>query len=335
MCPMWLGRIMSRQDSNENDKNAKKRGLFPQYSLEDALEVAAAIKEHNAGKPMGRILLGQALGISPGSSGFRLRITAANQYGLTSGDPYKGDTISLERLGLSIVAPKTDDERSQGLIEAATKPTLFGRFYEDFNNNKVPRPDLAQNKLERDYSVSPKQTERCMDILLKNAKFAGMLQDVQGSQWIVFGASRTRSVAATPAERPPAALAQTPLSPGTLVTPKTATTPQQEPLGVEAVFIAHGKNKKLLGQVKQIVEFGRFRAVVAEEQSSTAIPVPEKVITDMHRCQAGIIIVSADEKVTDETGDEVYRINDNILIEIGAATVLYRQKVILLWDRRI
>jgi hypothetical protein len=319
----------------EHEKPERKRGLFPQYSLDDALIVAAAIKEHNAGKPMGRILLGQAIKMSPGSSGFRLRITSANQYGLTSGDPYKGDTVSLEKLGLDIVAPKSDEEKAHALVEAATKPPLFRRFYEDFNNNRVPRLDLAKNKLERDYGVSQVQSEKCLDILLKNAKYAGMLQDVQGSLWIVFGASRARPPASTPvhglvASAEPAA---PPLVPVTGPAPAAAT--QAQPLGVEAVFIAHGQNKKLLGQVKQIVEFGRFRAVVAEEQSSTAIPVPEKVITDMHRCQAGIIIVSADEKVTDEKGHETYKINDNVLIEIGAATVLYSQKVILLWDRRI
>ena len=83
------------------------------------------------------------------------------------------------------------------------------------------------------------------------------------------------------------------------------------------------------------MEFGRFRAIVSAERETTAIPVPEKVIKDMHLCQAGIIIVSADEQVTDADGKVAFKINDNVLIEIGAATVLYTQKVILLWDTRI
>ena len=44
------------------------------------------------------------------------------------------------------------------------------------------------------------------------------------------------------------------------------------------------------------------------------------------------MVVTADEQNRTEDG---YQINTNVLIEIGAAFVLYDQGVILLWDKRL
>ena len=53
----------------------------------------------------------------------------------------------------------------------------------------------------------------------------------------------------------------------------------------------------------------------------------------MRRCTSGIIIVSAEEGNKDADGN--YQINSNVLIEIGAAFVLYDRRVVLLWDKRL
>jgi hypothetical protein len=84
------------------------------------------------------------------------------------------------------------------------------------------------------------------------------------------------------------------------------------------VFISHSKNPAILDQLKTVLEFGRFVPVVAEEEEATAIPVPEKVLTSMRRCGSAVINVSADEAERHEDGR--YGINQNVLIEIGAAS---------------
>lgn len=67
---------------------------------------------------------------------------------------------------------------------------------------------------------------------------------------------------------------------------------------------------------------------VAAKEETSAIPVPDKVFGSMRRCTAGIIIVSAEEGNKDADGN--YRVNENLLIEIGAAFVLYDRRVVLL-----
>lgn len=108
---------------------------------------------------------------------------------------------------------------------------------------------------------------------------------------------------------------------------------QRSPDGRLRVFIAHGQNMRVVEQVQTMLDLANIDAEVAEEEESTAIPVPNKVLTAMRRSDAGIICVNADERRKHEDG--VYTINENVLIEIGAAFVLYDTRVILLWDRRL
>jgi predicted nucleotide-binding protein len=99
---------------------------------------------------------------------------------------------------------------------------------------------------------------------------------------------------------------------------------------INRVFITHGKNRKVLEQIKEIVAFGNFEAVVAEERESVAKPVPEKVMDEMRSCQAAVIHVSAEGTAINAKGVEYPRINENVLIEIGAAMALYGRNFILL-----
>lgn len=102
-----------------------------------------------------------------------------------------------------------------------------------------------------------------------------------------------------------------------------------KPTAIQRVFITHGKNKKVLEQIKEIVSFGNFIPVVAQERESAAKPVPDKVMDEMRSCQAAVIHVSAEGAYTDAGGKEHPHINENVLIEIGAAMALYRANFIL------
>ena len=99
------------------------------------------------------------------------------------------------------------------------------------------------------------------------------------------------------------------------------------------VFISHGPNVEIVDQVKTMLDLGGLPYDVVVEQESTAIPVPQKVFDAMRRCDAAVMCVTADSEGEREDGS--YEINPNVLIEIGAAFVLYEKRVALVWDRRI
>lgn len=101
------------------------------------------------------------------------------------------------------------------------------------------------------------------------------------------------------------------------------------------VFITHGKNRKILDQVKELVAFGKFEAVVAQERETAAKPVPDKVMDEMRSCQAAVIHVGLEGVITDKDGKDHPQINGNVLIEVGAAMALYRRNFILLVEEGV
>ena len=107
-------------------------------------------------------------------------------------------------------------------------------------------------------------------------------------------------------------------------------TPETTAADSNRVFITHGANKKILAQVKELVTYGKFEPVVAVEHETPAKPVSEKVMSDMRSCRAAVIHVDAATVLYDEAGNAIPQINDNVLIEIGAAMALYSDKFVLL-----
>lgn len=128
--------------------------------------------------------------------------------------------------------------------------------------------------------------------------------------------------------------------PRVLVTPPALPAPEPPPVTSTSTkaadircFISHGSNMDLVDQVQTMLGLADIQSEVAVKEESSAIPVPEKVFGAMRRCSTGIIVVSVDEKRKDK--DDKFTINENVLIEIGAAFVLYDKRVVLLWDKRL
>jgi predicted nucleotide-binding protein len=55
----------------------------------------------------------------------------------------------------------------------------------------------------------------------------------------------------------------------------------------------------------------------------------------MRSCGAGVAHIGAEGKYRDAAGRERAKLNDNVLIEIGAAMALYGKKVILVVERGV
>ena len=104
----------------------------------------------------------------------------------------------------------------------------------------------------------------------------------------------------------------------------------QEPQPNRRVFISHGSNKKIVAQVKELLQFGDFEPVVTVENDTTAKPVPKKVLDDMRSCGAGLIHVGTEQTLIDKDGNEHHLLNQNVLTEIGGAMALWDDNFVLL-----
>jgi predicted nucleotide-binding protein len=303
---------------------------FPVHTLEKALQIIQAIVEAGASRPMDRLLLAQAIGRTPSSSEFRRLLSSSLKYGLTEGTE-KADLIKPTQLGLQIARPVNDSEKMEALVRAARTPELFNRVYGHFNKQKVPRIDFLRNVLARQFSVEDEHTEELANLVIENAKFVGILQAISGSDYLnldlVAAGASVAQVDKVDDERNEPLASES--SRAEITTPgKTG------PRG-NRVFITHGRNKKILEQVKEIVAYGKFEPVVAQEHETAAKPVPEKVMDDMRSCQAAVINVSSEGILKDKDGKEHAQLNGNVLIEIGAAMALYGKQFILLVEEGV
>jgi hypothetical protein len=241
------------------------------------------------------------------------------KYGLTLGTE-KAENISLTELGRMIVKPRDPSEKAKGLIDATLKPELFRRIYERYKNGKLPQEKFFRNVLDVDFEVAPENTDEVVRIVTENGVFSGIVRDVSGSPYVLIEQVTSEQVG----------IPEVPESGGEATPEVVPPTPSTKEV---RVFISHGKNKRTLDQVKTMLEFGKYEYEVAVETETTAIPVPQKVLDAMRRCNAGIVIISADEQEKVEDGS--YGVNQNVLVEIGAAFVLYDKKVVLLVDKRV
>jgi predicted nucleotide-binding protein len=96
------------------------------------------------------------------------------------------------------------------------------------------------------------------------------------------------------------------------------------------VFITHGKNKDLIEPIKKLLSLADLEPVVSVQTQTVSQPVPSKVMGEMRSCGAAIIHVDDERHITDKEGIEHIVLNDNVLIEIGAAMAIYGERFILI-----
>ncbi len=317
---------------------------FPQTTLQEAQKIASAIVDNFAAKDGSPPDIALSINISPTSSGWRMITGSSAAYDLTEGG-FSANRIKLKPLGKKLVAPEPGEEGADiaARREAILKPRISKEFFERYRRAKFPNDVIASNVL-RSLGIPPDRVSAALAIIKANGRYAGIIRETPTGPFVNLDSPGVPAPTATPIlpehdlgeeESPLTDVSKVPAaSPestsGKPVTPTGGFDPKSN-----RVFISHGKHKSIVIQIKELLAFGHFDPVVSVERESTAIPVPEKVFEDMRSCSAGVIHVGAEGKYTDRDGKEQIKINDNVLIEIGAAMALYGKKVILLVERGV
>ncbi len=335
---------MKKNDLNELTKQSKQTRLSqtfcPLASIKEVLRIPQAIKDNFAGQPTSPLLIAESCGISPTSSNWRSLTGASVAYGLTNGG-YNSKNISLTELGERIVAPLIEGDDLIALREAIMKPTLFAEIYSTYNGNKLPKNNIAYNILAKK-GVSKEKQENTWQIVKDNATEAKILRIISGNEYICLEANSNQTSKMIESEtdtennyegnnHEDLAVPNELLEKMSIAVPTCIDKPIASEKRKPNIFISHGKNNTVIvGQLKELLAYGQMEPVVSIERETTAIPVPDKVFDDMRSCDAGIIHIDF-ENVRLNNSEETYdRINENVLIEIGAAIALYAKRVILL-----
>jgi Predicted nucleotide-binding protein containing TIR-like domain len=309
---------------------------IPSLPLEKALKVAKAIGDNYGYKPSTPLQVAKALDVSPGSSGFKMLTGASIAYGITVGG-YNAEAISITPLGLRIVRPTTEGDDLAAKREATLKPRVIREFLTKYDTAPVPKESIGQNVL-LEMGVPQDRTAEVLKLILESAEAVGFLQTIKDRKYVELGniGSADEVVDVEKGDQSPGELEPT-RNPAPLATPipisKPVATPAPSAILSDArarkVFITHGKNKALIEPIKKLLSFGELEAMVSVQTQTVSQSVPGKVMEEMRSCGAAIIHVEDERHLVDKEGNEHIVLNDNVLIEIGAAMALYGQRFIL------
>ena len=98
----------------------------------------------------------------------------------------------------------------------------------------------------------------------------------------------------------------------------------------QGIFIAHGKNKKPLEQLKKILDQFRIPYKVATEEPNLGRPISGKIREIMQACNCAILIFTADEEFKNAKGDTIWRPSENVVYELGASGYLYDNRLVIM-----
>jgi predicted nucleotide-binding protein len=303
---------------------------FPKMSLERAVSLPDALQQ-NGGQPLTAIDLATAINVSPGSSTIRVINAASSAYGLTSGS-YKS-LFKMEALGQAITAPKTEHEKAASLVTAALRPPAFAAVFEYYRGKKFPDKQFFINTVIREFDVEPKQAEQFYEIFSANVRFVGLVRSTPGGDWLV---------------QQPLGLAQSPQPNSDVVQPdidgeiaedsgggrdldSTAGTPPESlrRKRPNKLFVGHGRNKKPMEQLTKVLRDLGIPYMVAEDEPNAGRPISDKVRQTMEQCGAAVLVFTADVEYSDKDGNAVWRPSENVTHELGAASIMYDNRIIM------
>jgi predicted nucleotide-binding protein len=331
-------------DKPDEVKKAKKAPPrpYPAFSLQDAIRVAQTVTDFNGGKPMARLLVANAMKLSPGSSLFRDLVSASARFELTTGN-FNSEMIALTALGENVTRPRNPGERIEGMRTAMRAIPLFKQLLDHFNNSKLPTTEFLGATLERSFNVDASWSKDAAKVFVETARTVGVVRDVSGVPYVMMDAG-------APAEEIPVTVAATPTveaEPITSTVPSTApnehsapASPQtlaspQEPPKKRQFFVAHGSDREALAQLQSMLKDLGIPYVTAVDEPHAGRPISEKVADLMKESSGGLFIFSADEQVKNPNGDVEKRARMNVVFELGAASLLYPKRIVVFKEKDV
>ena len=295
---------------------------YPTSTLEDALSVARAIYEVNAGLPFDRELLAGALNTTPKSSAFTMRLNASAAYGLTEGG-YNDPDIRLTELGETVVSSAPEEAgRNDAVATAATNPDTFNRFYRLFDGRRLPQSNYLHNILERELGIRSDLADECLAILWDNGEFAGLIEEGADGEYLVrLPEPDIISEVASPPKRVATEM------PTPYVTQPEVGAPErvEPPISEKSVFIGHiGDSAAADYVVSMLDEFGILTASPRIPEDDMGLLVPQEVSQAMRDSCAAVLVF--------RSGDNAWASRDKMIGMLGASSVLFDDRVVLLHE---
>ncbi len=301
--------------------------------MKDVLAIPKGIWEQNAGNPFDILDVAKSIDQSPTSGRFITKLASSFRYGLTEGSPTT-KVITLTPLGSSIVAPTADTDVNAKLRIALLNPPIFAKVYNWMDRKPIPKEEVLRNTLMKPpdlggFGIPKEDVDEFVRVFTENIEDYSLADDVQGTRYLRLANLSPQVIEAVE----PAAGetdAQTTLEPAGFREPTTATATTTKTVTIpKQIFVAHGKNRRPVDQLEKILIRFKVPHKIAVEEPNRGRPVSGKVAELMKQCTSGIFVFTADEETTDSKGQKVWRPSDNVVYELGAASALYGEKIVI------
>ncbi|WP_019178632.1 TIR domain-containing protein [Methanomassiliicoccus luminyensis] len=272
--------------------------------------------------------------MTPQSGAFRQLLSSSIRYGLTNGSE-KAEKVSLTELGASIVAPTKEGEVKSCQYKALTTPVIFNKILTFYDSKKIPSENILKNTLRREFGIIPEDVDACYKVLMTNIKYLGLIESIKGSDYLQL--KKIKEVVDDEVESPSSEgdLEDCGESNRIEVTDESECKVNPITTKPKQIFVAHGKNKKPLEQLKSILSQFKVPYKVAVDEPHNGRPISDKVAQLMKECSSGIFIFTADEETTGSQNIKVLRPSDNVVFELGAGIVLYSDKIVILREEGV
>jgi hypothetical protein len=278
---------------------------------------------------MNRILLANAIGRKPASSAYKDLLSSSFKYGLTLGNE-KSDMIELTPLGVALTKPRDTSERAASLRKAAMNPDLFGRLYNHYNNGKLPQGTFFLSVLERDFEVPRERSEECAGLLIENGRLGGIIRELQGTMYVILDGEPVPPQIDTQVEKGEGEESDVVVAgDDPTLTPPAPIIPPVLEAAERFIFLGHGKNRKPLEQLRKVLDQFGVKYKVAIDEPQGARPISVKVADVMRGCYSAVLIFTSDEEFSDKDGNTVWRPSENVVYELGAASILYDNRIVI------
>jgi hypothetical protein len=175
---------------------------FPRTTLEKALGVAYAIKNHNGGNPWEPEEIRKSIGVGTGGNSWFYLTAASRDYGLTLGTR-DATKIELSDLGRELVyAPNAETEHSLK-NRAFLNVDVFKRVLEYYKGSNLPDMKYLGNTLQKEFGLAPETHDEFARTFRENCQYlgitSGILTNVDGEAQQIAGAPPGTVTLAEPA----------------------------------------------------------------------------------------------------------------------------------------
>jgi hypothetical protein len=166
-------RRSASKSSSGTQTPAKIRRPYPRVPLQRTLDVIAAIKDKNGGNPMEPPLVAEYCNLSPTNNDFVYLLSAASQFGLTTGT-IRSQGIALTDFGRQLAYAGSKAEEETLKKQAFLNVEVFRRVLEHYKGSQLPELKYLGNTLTKQFDLPEPLHEEFSRVFRENTEYLGL-----------------------------------------------------------------------------------------------------------------------------------------------------------------